>query len=97
MFRRCDRIPTSEDEPVSCCGSARMQITARYGATPTSPAPQPPLPEGAVPLRYAGGADMALRGPASGRIYRVGRGNRALRADPRDAQALIATGLFVAA
>ena len=82
---------------MSCCGSARRQWAARHGSgrAAASP-PEPPAPQNAVALRYGGGADMALRGPASGRIYRVGTDRRTLEADPRDAEALLATGLFVA-
>jgi hypothetical protein len=50
--------------------------------------------EGDLTLNYSGRADLALRGPVSGRIYQVGPAARRLAADPRDVDALLRTGQF---
>jgi hypothetical protein len=82
-----------------CCGSRRIELAARFHAAPRALAesPDPIRQEAVVALRYSGSAKLALRGPATGRVYRIGPRMRQLSADARDADALIRTGLFVPA
>jgi hypothetical protein len=83
---------------MSCCGSRRMQLSESVGQARRA-APEPPperLPATGAELRYTGAADLALRGPASGRVYRVGPARRQLLVETADAAALLRTGLFQA-
>ena len=92
---------------MSCCGdkrSAWRRSSARAAAAVRVPAGAPPAPEragavagadgGEVALRFLGPASMLLRGPGSGRSYAVDPAAGSLRVDPRDVEALLATGLF---
>lgn len=76
-----------------CCSSRRSGMTLApplraAPVTTTAPALSGPSPQ------YTGAASLALRGPASGRIYRVGPGRRQIMADSRDIAALLNTGQF---
>lgn len=52
-------------------------------------------PEAApVVLQYTGDVPVILNGPVSGRRYRIDAPASAVTADPRDVQALMATGRF---
>ncbi len=81
---------------MTCCSGRRAAAAA--AATPLL-APAVPVPVRRLPaagglLAYTGDATLALRGPASGRIYRVAPGGRPFEADPRDVDALLRCGLF---
>ena len=82
---------------MACCGSRRTSLAAYHHGHRATPPPEPAPPADAVPLRYTGGADLALRGPASGRVYRVGPRRRDALAEGADVPALVATGLFAQA
>lgn len=75
---------------MSCCGSRRRALAAPLPALARAPAPRPaPAPR----FLYLGTVERALRGPASGRLYRVEPGGT-IESEPGDARALLATGLF---
>lgn len=79
---------------MGCCSSKRgfRQSVLR----PLVAAPPPPVqpPAETVSLHYVGRHELALKGPVSGRIYRVGIGARAIAAAPADVPGLVASGLF---
>ncbi|MBI1173271.1 hypothetical protein GC209_17930 [bacterium] len=79
---------------MSCCSDRRdaLRLPAVLRAAPVVR----PIPAvGAeVWLAYTGRADLALRGPESGRIYHVGPAARQVAADIRDVEALLRTGQF---
>lgn len=89
---------------MTCCGrqrrawqstsardTARLPVAARKRVEPRpAPAEQP------IRLRYLGRATIALRGPHSGHAYRFAAA-AVSAVDPRDADALLGTGLFALA
>ncbi len=83
---------------MSCCSDRRVAATP-FAALRAAAAAPPPAPIAAGPqtmLRYTGSTELALRGPASGQVYRIGAGRRMVTAHPDDRDALLRTGLFVA-
>ncbi len=81
---------------MSCCSDRRAAIAPapRLRAAAEPPPPVEPPPAAAVALRYRGDTPLALRGPFSGRVYRVGPKAHDVDADARDAEALLRTLLF---
>jgi hypothetical protein len=75
---------------MSCCGDRRRDSRPLRPPAPSAPGP-PAVP---TDLVYSGTAELSLRGPASGRVYRVGRARRRVQVDAADAPALLGTGLF---
>jgi hypothetical protein len=75
-----------------CSGQrASLRTTTLRAAAPRE---REVAPTGAA-LAYVGSGRLSLRGPFSGRVYRVGPEARRIDADPRDLAALIRTRLFV--
>ncbi len=83
-----------------CCGSLRSSLRA-------APAPQkavsrrpPPVAGPAAPtqasvgLAYAKDAPIQVRGPITGRAYAFPGAGETREVEPRDAAALLRTGLF---
>ena len=81
---------------MSCCSDRRAAFAPapRLRAAADPPPPVEPAPVAAVALRYLGDTSLALRGPFSGRVYRVGPEAQDIDADARDAEALLRTRLF---
>ena len=92
---------------MSCCGEQRARLRsdaagarnlAAASATPNAgAAPIPPTRTGDVMLRYVGRGPLALRGPRTGRVYRVVAGDSVVHVHPDDADALRRTRLFTIA
>lgn len=85
-------------KPMSCCSNRRAALTTTpqlRAATPM-PSPAPTSPQSGQPLGYTGQVAIALRGPFSGRVYRVSPDARQIDADARDVAALLRTGQFQA-
>ncbi len=82
---------------MSCCSNRRVQATP-FSALRAAAARTPPaaIPTGLQStLRYTGSTELALRGPVTGQVYRVGPRRRTIDAHPGDAAALLRTGLFI--
>jgi hypothetical protein len=82
---------------MSCCSSRRIIPAGNLrGAAPRY---MPTAPNGAVVshMIYSGTMLLSLRGPISGAVYRADPARRQLDVDPRDADALLRTGLFTPA
>ena len=77
---------------MSCCSHRRRTSSAFRPATIAPPPPAAPPPASA--LRYLGKHPLALRGPVSRRVYRMGPGRRLLAVDPADVAAMVRSGLF---
>lgn len=76
------------------CSGGRAALT-RTTLRPSSPRPRAADDHATtVALAYTGAARLSLRGPFSGRIYRVGPQTPRLEADSRDVEALLRTGFF---
>ena len=77
---------------MSCCSDRRAAATP--GAALRAAAAIAPASPAAAALRYIGSAELALRGPFSGQVYRVGASRRSVEAHRDDRDALMRTGLF---
>ena len=81
---------------MGCCGSRRA-AAAQQAATPR-PAPARPADPHAgpatVPVRYAGGRPVYVRGTATGRRYSFARSGVVQEVDARDLPGLLRTRLF---
>jgi len=79
---------------MSCCSRLRHP-PGRSAFRPVAIAPPPPAAEPASQsLRYLGKHPLALKGPASRKLYRMGPGQRVVAVDPVDVAALLRSGLF---
>lgn len=85
---------------MSCCGQRRAILRA---PTPVSAAPPPPEPtrvapvaagERRVAVEYLARASVAVRGAATGRLYRFGAAEPRQHVEERDAAALLRTRFF---
>ncbi len=83
-----------------CCGSLRSGLRAAPAPRdPASRRPSPPAAEPARPtaaavgLAYGKDAPIQVRGPITGRAYAFA-GGEGRDVEPRDAAALLRTGLF---
>ena len=65
---------------MACCSPQRGARRTALRPLVLPPAPPVAPPAETAQLRYVGGQELALKGPASGRIYRVGIGPRTLAA-----------------
>jgi hypothetical protein len=80
---------------MSCCSGQRSAARSSPMLRAAAAVAQPKAVEtSTVIVRYTGTAPLALRGPFSGLVYRVGATHRAIEVDPRDLEALLRTGLF---
>ena len=87
---------------MSCCSRRRnvLATTPQLRAATSSPPNAPQLAPGSAAtstarrLRYLRDTPLSLRGPFSGRVYRVDAASRFIDADARDAEPLLRTGLF---
>ncbi len=78
---------------MTCCSGRRAAVVAPLLAAAVPP-PGRSMPAAGGLLTYTGDAALALRGPASGSIYRVAPNGRPFEADLRDVDALLRCGLF---
>ena len=78
-----------------CCSDARAQAS-RPALRAIIPEPARVVPVAAdIALCYTGAASLALRGPASGRVYRIDPRHADVAAAAMDVDTLLRTGLFV--
>jgi hypothetical protein len=78
------------------CGCGRSSTTGRAASPAARPARQTPDPAAFVRLQYRGARALLLRGPDAGVGYACYPGE-VIRAHPRDAPHLIASGAFALA
>ena len=79
---------------MSCCSNRRAALTSLPQLRAAMPAPAGVQDTTGQPLTYSSQVDLALRGPFSGLVYRVGPDTRQIDADARDVAALLRTGQF---
>jgi len=79
---------------MSCCGSRRAALRTPPFRAVAPVAPEPPLPQQPVPLASRAEGAIVVRGAVTGLAYLFGAPGSTLDVDGRDAQALLATGLF---
>ncbi len=82
---------------MSCCSQRRHASPAAppLRAAAAGAAAAPAASAAATQrLRYLRDASLALRGPFSGRVYRVDARSAVIDADARDAEPLLRTALF---
>ena len=78
-----------------CCSSQRSAARTSPILHSAVTVAQPQVPAATnVNMRYTGKVPLALRGPFSGSVYRIGPSQRTLDVDPRDLEAMMRTGLF---
>lgn len=81
---------------MSCCSDRRATAAPlpALRAAALKPAPRA-TQQGGTLLHFTGSANLALRGPFSGKVYRIAPSHRMIAAHPDDVAALLRTGLFV--
>jgi len=79
---------------MSCC-SRQRRSAARSPFRPLVVAPAKPVAAAKdSELRYLGRHPLALKGPATRKLYRIGPGQRIVAVDPADVAAMLRSGLF---
>jgi hypothetical protein len=82
---------------MTCCGQNRATLKSSYEAPRPLRGPSTHAstsPPAATRVRYLNGGHVLVRGPKTGWQYEFSAGDPVQAVEPRDAESLLATGMF---